>query len=242
MLGPQSSGTLKSIVEHADTAKLPPPGQVGLHFISAFATVPKHKLKEVPASWQGKLEILRTIGGDDDLAQALVEELALRRINPAPREGRRSAKDGIVLVSEWDTDYGRSLPVALREQIAARCRQPAPVWWFSYLRGLDGTLPGAREETRASGTWRRKPADAEELLANGVPRDRSEGRSQFDYLRRIGDRIRLLRRAGKEPGPPGSPRDRRPRQRRVRQAARAAGAPADVPGRRSSSRPTWMRG
>ena len=85
----------------------------------AFATVPRRELEDVPETWREKLAILRTIGGDDDLAQALVEELALRRINPAPREGKAECNDGIVLVSEWDTDYGRSLPVALRDQIAA---------------------------------------------------------------------------------------------------------------------------
>ena len=208
ILGPAGSGTLKALL--ADARKAPPAeGQFGLQLVSAFATVPKGKLEEqkledVPDSWRGKLEILRTIGGDDDLAQALVEELALRRINPAPREGKADCQDGVVLVSEWDTDYGRSLPRALRDQIATRCRNQAPVWWFSYLRGLDGTLPGAQgESARKRDAKSRDPIDAEELFSNGVPRDRSEGRSQFDYLRRIGERIRLFDGDEKGQGRPG---------------------------------------
>ncbi len=203
ILGPAGSGTLKGLLE--DAHKTPPPhGQVKLHFISAFATAPKETLKDVPETWREKLTLLRTIGGDDDLARALVDELALRRVNPAPRDAKAECQDGIVLVSEWDTDYGRSLPVALRDQIAARCRNAAPMWWFSYLRGLDGTLPGMRDENaRKRDESSRKPANAEELLANVVPRDRSEGRSQFDYLRRIGDRIRLFDDQEKDQGRPG---------------------------------------
>ena len=203
ILGPAGSGTLKTIV--AAARKAPPrEDQVGLQFISAFATVPRRELEDVPEAWREKLAILRTIGGDDDLAQALVEELALRRINPVPRDGKAECNDGIVLVSEWDTDYGRSLPVALRDEIAARCGHRSPVWWFSYLRGLDGTLPGAKDEgARRRDEGARKPVDAEELLANSVPRDRSEGRSQFDYLRRIGERIRLFDDEEKAQGRPG---------------------------------------
>ncbi len=203
ILGPAGSGTLKGVLEAARKAP-PPDAQVRLQFVSAFATVPKREAEDVPEPWREKLAILRTIGGDDDLAQALVEELGLRRVNPAPREGKAECRDGIVLVSEWDTDYGRSLPVALRERIAARCQGQAPIWWFSYLRGLDGALPGVREEgPRKRDAKAREPADAEELLANGVPRDRSEGRSQFDYLRRIGERIRYFDGEEKAQGRPG---------------------------------------
>jgi hypothetical protein len=203
ILGPAGSGTLKSIVQAAHDAGQPPAGQVRLQFTSAFATVPKDKLKPLPDEWQKKLAILRTIGSDDDLAKALVEELALRRVNPAAREGKAECRDGIVLVSEWDTHYGRSLPVVLRDQIAERCRHAAPVWWFSYLRGLDGTLPGARDEGARKRDDARKPADAEELLASGAARDRSEGRSQFDYLRRIGERIRQYDEEAKSQGRSG---------------------------------------
>lgn len=189
ILGPAGSGTLKAIL--ADARRPPAADQVALRFVSAFATAPQRELGDVPAAWRSKLAILRTIGSDDDLAEALVDELALRRVNPAPREGKAECRDGVVLISEWDTHYGRSLPLALRNAIGGRCRQAAPVWWFSYLRGLDGTLPGARDEgARKRDDGARKPADAEELLAAGAPRDRSEGRSQLDYLRRIGERIR----------------------------------------------------
>jgi len=202
ILGPAGSGTYKSIIEA--TNKPLPADQVKLQFVSAFATMPKSDADEVPKAWREKLGILRTIGGDDDLAQALLDELALRRINPAAAKGRPECHDGIVLVSEWDTDYGRSLPAVLREKARERCGENAPVRWFSYLRGLDGTLPGAADESKAKrDTKSRDPADAEELLSRSVPRDRSEGRSQFDYLRRLGDRIRMYDDLETSQGRPG---------------------------------------
>ena len=202
ILGPAGSGTFKSIIEAAN--KPPPADQVKLQFVSAFATVPRSEAHEVPKAWREKLAILRTIGGDDDLAQALLDELALRRVNPAAAKGRPECHDGIVLVSEWDTDYGRSLPAVLREKARERCGENAPVRWFSYLRGLDGTLPGAADESKAKrDTKSRDPADAEELLSRSVPRDRSEGRSQFDYLRRLGDRIRMYDDLETSQGRPG---------------------------------------
>ena len=204
ILGPASSGTLKSILAKARTEAEPPAGQVGLHFVSAFATVPKDKLGPVPQAWRERLAILRTIGGDDDLARALLDELALRRVNAPARSGAAGCRDGIVLVSEWDTDYGRSLPAVLREEIRKRCGDPAPVRWFSYLRGLDGTLPGAPDEAKSKRDAKpREPSDTEELLARSVPRDRSEGRSQFDYLRRIGERVRLYDELETSQGRPG---------------------------------------
>ena len=204
VLGPAGSGTLKSIFAKARTLATPPAEQVSLQFVSAFATVPMDKLGSVPQAWNRKLTVLRTIGGDDDLAHALLDELALRRVNPAARKGDAECRDGIVLVSEWDTDYGRSLPAVIREEIRKRCGKTAPVRWFSYLRGLDGTLPGGSDETKGKRDAKsRDPADAEELLAKSVPRDRSEGRSQFDYLRRIGDRIRLHDELEKGQGRPG---------------------------------------
>src|SRR5262245_33599946 len=108
ILGPAGSGTFKSIIEDANTLQRPPADQVKLQFVSAFATVPKSEADEVPKAWREKLAILRVIGGDDDLAVALLDELALRRVNAVPPGGQ--CRDGIVLVSEWDTDYGRSLP------------------------------------------------------------------------------------------------------------------------------------
>jgi hypothetical protein len=204
IIGPAGSGTLKSIYDYTRQANPDPWHTLKLHLVSPFATVPQAKLGAVDEAWGEKLNVLRAIGGDDDLAQALVEELALRRVNAPQGEGKPACTDGIVLVSEWDTDYGRSAPVALRDEILSKCQKGARVWWFSYLRGLDGALPGAAGEgARKREAKARDPSDAEELLANGVPRDRSEGRSQFDYLRRIGERVRGFDEAEKAEGRPG---------------------------------------
>jgi hypothetical protein len=44
----------------------------------------------------------------------LIEELELR--------GIRADRDGIALVSEWDTFHGRALPITLAAQIQVRLR------------------------------------------------------------------------------------------------------------------------
>lgn len=99
-----------------------------------------------------------TILPDGALAKALLRELAWRGVDLADPSNR----DYVVLISEWDTIYGRSLPrtflEALEAEIPTRCedsmraglesyrecaeqerkRLSEHVRRYSYLRGLDG--------------------------------------------------------------------------------------------------------
>ncbi len=103
------------------------------------------------------LSLRRVTSTDDQLAKALAEELVLRRAwkpsagidgavktltqQPADRSRRIAIAeklDGlprIVLVSEWDTPYGRQLPVAMRDAL------------------LPAIIPG-RPKGNLSGAWR----------------------------------------------------------------------------------------
>ena len=109
-------------------------------------------------------------------------------------------KDHIALISEWDTFYGRSLPEIIIQIIRQKHNEglepndpaflpPAsPVNWvhrYSYLRGLDGIVPGSKEvqEPRPAVKGDSK-GDAEKLL-----QEEPIGRSQYDYLRRLADRV-----------------------------------------------------
>ncbi len=117
---------------------------------------------------------------DDQLAQAIVEELHLRNVD---------CKNGsLVLLSEWDTSYGRILPVAVSNAWAREHRaekQTFGVHFRYYLRGLDGEPPKRQESDTA------KPRDREGRLEVGML-EVPEGNSQLDSLPRLADQLEEL--------------------------------------------------
>ena len=128
--------------------------------------------------------VLRVIATDGAVMGALVPELRRRGIDPT----RRERPDRIILVSEWDTSYGRELPKALETAICqsgAPCvgAPPRPPWVhrFSYLRGLDGQIPGAPRSSSRRDSEKVQP----ESSGPFEPLERAEGTSQVDYLRRL---------------------------------------------------------
>jgi hypothetical protein len=164
-----------------------------------------------------KVAAIRTIGTDDVLAAALLWELWQRGVNRAlvendglsaptsanastrhnPASFARKCTDGLVLISEWDSAYGRALSRNLSAGFSERCNANGnPSRWvrsFSYLRGLDGMLPDV--DKVSSNTPRKddngKSKDLRAQLEEAPP-ERAEGRSQYDYLRRLGDEIARL--------------------------------------------------
>lgn len=139
------------------------------------------------------LQFHRTIATDCALVVALTEELRIRGVQP---------DDGIVLISEWDTSYGRALPKAFDEVLTAK-REHAiapgkePLWHYSYLRGLDGILPGEAADKKSDAD--KKPRENEYQSIESA-----FGNHQKDYLRRIAARIadldQSLKAAGKRAG------------------------------------------
>jgi hypothetical protein len=164
-----------------------------------------------------RLAAIRTIGTDDVLAAALLWELWQRGVNRelidndnlstptaanattrhSPSSMARKCMDGLVLISEWDSPYARALSRNLREGFSDGCNANGnpwrPVRSFSYLRGLDGMLPDV-DKTSANAPRKDDNGKAKDLwaqLEDGPP-ERAEGRSQYDYLRRLGDEIARL--------------------------------------------------
>jgi hypothetical protein len=75
----------------------------------------------------------------------------------------------------------------------ARAATPEHVRTFTYLRGLDGALPD--QDKSGQGAPARDDGDkTKDLRAqlNDVPHEHAEGRSQYDYLRRLADEIARL--------------------------------------------------
>jgi hypothetical protein len=120
-----------------------------------------------------KLEYV--IGDDNNLAVCLADEIRLRQVSL-----------NIALIAEWDTDYGREMFKVFQ----AVCESPnrSNVHYYSYLRGLDGKLPGMASQTSDGG----KPAGGGD---GGAPNrlatsKEAEGDPQIDYLRRLVDRMK----------------------------------------------------
>lgn len=132
------------------------------------------------------MTLYRTIPTDYDLARYLKEELVRRRVEMKP------LKTHIVLIAEWDTFYGRSLPATFLEVITGRdeknmtwktdCKKYG-VCRYSYMRGLDGEAPNEEKEAAKTG----KEGGAGKKDSQTL--ERAIGDSQFDYLRRLGSHI-----------------------------------------------------
>jgi hypothetical protein len=132
------------------------------------------------------LKLVRTIGDDDQLVKALLNELILRNDWPSVRGGGE-VNQHVVLVYERDTLYGRKLCESLRKKILPESNLHV----FTYIRGIDGMLPDdpAAEKSVPKSAVRNESGDApqEHLPA---------GREQSDYLRRLAEQIEQLQRAG----------------------------------------------
>ncbi len=163
---------------------------------------------------QGLASLLtRTSLTDYQLASAMVEELKLRGLKidckkkqlfePCPNN-----KDHIVLISEWDTRYGRSLPEVMKRALVPGLddcieqkksqQECSPKWIhpFSYMRGLDGVVPGegkTAEEGKSSKENDKNKKTKSEL-------ERPEGQNQKDYLRRLAVQINDMERELKNKG------------------------------------------
>jgi len=200
VLGPAGTTTLKKMLE--EMASVKPPFNEDLlrdvEIYSPFATADENILrddKNLTCLSQNKIEDVfkqhgvtfsRTIGSDKELTDKLVGELSLRKVTPM------TDKHHILLVAEWDTDYGRSLPEIFTRSLSEKAPSGQEevrkrVHTISYMRGIDGRLPGENEDKKEEKT-NAKPAPEEEMRKLEQP----VGKSQFDYLRRLADNAFLI--------------------------------------------------
>lgn len=64
--------------------------------------------------WSG-IEIKHSIGSDDQLFESLIHELERRRV--------KFQRDAVILIAEWDSFYGRVMPVEFTAQVCHRIAQ-----------------------------------------------------------------------------------------------------------------------
>jgi hypothetical protein len=221
LIGPRGSKTLRALVrESQDLKQKPLPLRDNIEVYSPSATIsncdllnqedrkPQWDCFNNPPSLLEKttLPIVRTTSTDHVLAAALLWELWQRGVNRelgyvdpwwtrtfGKGTDKRKCDDGLVLIGERDTTYGRTLLSFLTDGFSDRCGTGKQVRTFNYLRGLDGMLADAdKSGSKAlpkndSG----KSKDLREQL-NDAPPEHAEGRNQFDYLRRLAIEIDRL--------------------------------------------------
>jgi hypothetical protein len=144
------------------------------------------------------LKFIRTVATDETVLKEAIFELERRRIpviaQTKPDSRLLSQLAHIVILSEWDTAYGRSLSTTFASlasgltanEIIENPDKPPPwIHTYHYLRGIDGQLPGdpAKDNQRDSG---QKSSSGQE----SVPVEATEGLNQSDYLRRLAQQLK----------------------------------------------------
>ena len=175
----------------------------GLPMLSAakLPTVPmddpvKAALEQFTAAVRRGLHFVRTIAPDDWVLDALIAELASREIfmpSQMTRHRRRIPLrlSHVMILSEWDTLFGRSLEASFEAKALGRSTPNAEArrWIHSYfyLRGIDGRLPGDQSKDN-----QREQEQKTQLGQNTVPVEATEGLNQSDYLRRLARQMKEL--------------------------------------------------
>ena len=139
VIGPRTTTTLKSMVKEVkELEKISPDEKKGLladlkgvQFFSPWSTAPEWLLTQPDPKRsikslfrEGKEDkFFRTIGTDNQLVEVLIQELCRRGVEA----GREDVP--ITLISEWDTAYGRALPLTfaaivaqIKEEYGSICR------------------------------------------------------------------------------------------------------------------------
>jgi hypothetical protein len=135
--------------------------------------------------------IPRAVLTDSQIMDSVIKELQRRGADVLHDHDISSR---IVLVSEWDTLYGRSLPRTFERavcKISHRCRDDNRAPWllkFSYLRSLDGASIGVPAAAAKLDKDKGRTTDS----VPSAPIERAEGDGQFDYLRRLATQIHTL--------------------------------------------------
>jgi hypothetical protein len=140
----------------------------------------------------------RTIAPDDWVLREIIAELARRRVpvvSHVTSDGHPISKVAhVVILSEWDTPYGRSLGTTFAAEaswqnandlIEHPNKRPLWIHSYHYLRGIDGRLPGdvGKDDQR-------EQAQKTQLGQNTVAIETTEGLNQSDYLRRLARQLK----------------------------------------------------
>ena len=179
----------------------------------------KEKTNETVSEYLCSLGVTlhRTTATDDAMMKVLVKELAMRQVKAHYTpidfihslagklniyQDKQKELDGhVVILSEWDTFYGQSMPVAFKEAWGTDAdgndlnTHHKVVHAYGYMRGLDGKLPD-KDDKPGSGV--EKKSDNKDKSDTDPLIEFPEGQNQKDYLRRLANTINELDRHLKE--------------------------------------------
>ncbi len=196
IIGPKESDILRDMVREAPKGYSYSdwPNLVGVQFYAYGATVPdsivlgdaEHETISKYLQTNANLHLLRTIATDDVLASAIRQELQLRGVNPR-------VDQHIVLISEWDTLYGRTAAATFERAFIEsdeKKGKDSRNWIFerTYLHGLDGALPQSGKDVKKTDATSKPDKDKSD--EDGRALDRPYGQGQDDYLRRLADDLK----------------------------------------------------
>ena len=140
-----------------------------------------------PGAREG-LQFRRTIIPDDEVLSALIEELPLRRVHVTPWEKSRNKwekGDHVIILTEWDNPYGRSLARTFEDEAQAATPPEAPeevrprIDFFRYMHGIDGRLPGDPAKDKADDSQKNQN------ISSNTAAEATEGINRADFLRRL---------------------------------------------------------
>lgn len=168
---------------------------------------------------------LRTITTDDLVLRALIGELALRDVHVSPvpepmsllqkvgalfqksNAAREKWVDGdrIVILSEWDSAYGRSLATTFEDEAAPQEKHfdkkgnevKTRITSYRYMHGIDGRLPGDPAEAKT------KEESQNSAAPGSNASEATEGVDQSDFLRRLARQLKAEDLLGKRAGERG---------------------------------------
>jgi hypothetical protein len=199
IIGPRSSTTLLAMMRELDAETKPADRLPSVEMWCATATASdelllneinqSHAYKTIEDYFARKtgapesrnsFVFRRCTTTDGDVIHVIADELARRGLKLNHGKG----EDHIALISEWDTFYGRALPLAFEREVSTKSvreilagEHPANILNYRYLRGIDGMVPGTTVTDEAKTTDKAKPSSH--------AREMPEGLNQADYLRRL---------------------------------------------------------
>lgn len=128
------------------------------------------------------IHFLRTIQSDDVLIKKLAAELIDKR-------SIDNKKDYVVVISEWDTYFGRSLPRSFSRHFCKNGCGEKNLVKYSYQRGMDGSIAGEQNSAAQSPRSNQQKSGGLSPSIDETSLRRPVGPGQFDYLRRLAAEI-----------------------------------------------------
>jgi len=149
------------------------------------------------------MNFLRSIRSDRELIVELAREFKQRR-NIDKRN------DVVVVISEWDTYFGRSLPRAFIQEFCSDddakngtdidhgCGKDGKnIVKYSYQRGIDGIVAGLQSAAQRKSSEPQQKTKGRTASVDAAKVRRPVGTGQFDYLRRLAAEIKEKDRVSK---------------------------------------------